>query len=42
MIEIINLQDTRQRREFVFNPPCGDIFQMQEMAEVYKIQKIGN
>jgi len=39
MIEITESPDTKHRREFVLNHSCGNIFQMPEMAEVYKIQK---
>jgi len=42
MIEITESPDTKQWNEFVLNHPCGNIFQMPEMAEVYKIKKIGN
>lgn len=39
MIEIIESPDTKQWSEFVLNHPCGSIFQMPEMAEVYKRTK---
>lgn len=39
MIEITELSDTTQWREFVLNHPQGNIFQTPEMAEVYKRTK---
>ena len=36
MIEIIESQDTKQWSEFVLNQTHGNIFQTQEMAEVYR------
>ncbi len=39
MIEITELPDTTQWREFVLNHPHGNIFQTPEMAEVYRRTK---
>ena len=39
MIEITGSPDTKQCGEFVLNHPCGSIFQMPEMAEVYRRTK---
>jgi len=39
MIEITESLDTNQWGEFVLNHPHGNIFQMPEMAEVYRRTK---
>ena len=39
MIEITDSPDTNQWTEFVLNHPHGTIFQMPEMAEVYRRTK---
>ena len=39
MLEITDSPDKTQWIEFVYNHPYGNIFQMPEMAEVYKNPK---
>ena len=36
MVEITDSPDIKQRSKFVYNYPHGNIFQIPEIAEVYK------